>query len=82
MNQETKLRVQAYFDREVNERESQEIAALVEQDAEARAVCAELQEIRAILKNNEPEHKVPESREFYWSKIERAIQPRTAPRPE
>jgi negative regulator of sigma E activity len=82
MNQETKLRVQAYLDRETNERESREIAALVEQDTEARAVCAELQEIRAILRSNEPEHKVPESREFYWSKIERAIQPRTAVRSE
>lgn len=81
MNQETKLRVQAYLDNEVSESESRQVAALVGQDPEAQAICAELGEIRTILRNNEPEFKLPESREFYWSKIERAIRDQAAPAP-
>ncbi len=81
MNQETKLRVQACLDHEVSQRESREIAALLDQDPEARAISAQLGEIRTLLRNHEPEFKLPESREFYWSKIERAIREQAVPAP-
>lgn len=81
MNQETKLRVQAYLDNEASESESRHVAALVDHDPEARALCAELGEIRTILRHNELELKLPESREFYWSKIERAIRDQAVPAP-
>lgn len=81
MNLETKLRLQAYFDNELGDSESREIAALVERDPEARAVCAELGEIKSLLQSNELEFKLPESREFYWSKIERSIRQGEAKQP-
>lgn len=73
MNQETKLRLQAYLDNELSDSEAPEIAALVERDSEARALSAALREVKALLQDNEPEFKLPESREFFWSKIERSI---------
>jgi anti-sigma factor RsiW len=73
IDQEAKLKLQAYVDNELSNRESLEIAARVERDPEARALCAELKEIRTLLACDELEVKLPESREFYWSKIEREI---------
>ena len=49
-------------------------------DPEAAGLLAELQSIKAALLRNEPTVAVPETREFYWSKIERQIQ-REAARP-
>jgi hypothetical protein len=34
---------------------------------------AELQQTKSLLAENEPEFRLPESREFFWSKIEREI---------
>ncbi len=42
-------------------------------DKEAQALLAELRLTRTLLKDNEVARPVPESREFYWSKIEQAI---------
>lgn len=74
MNQEVGTKLQAYLDGELTGREMQQVAALVETDAEARALFGELQQTRTLLKANEPEFRLPESREFYWSKIEREIE--------
>ena len=57
------------------------MAALVARDAEAADLVAELRNTRRALAGFEPGLKVPESREFYWSKIERAIE-RQEPAPE
>jgi anti-sigma factor RsiW len=70
---DTKLKVQAYVDNELNPSESRAMAARLERDAEARALYAELKELRALVAGNELEFKLPESREFYWSKIQREI---------
>lgn len=78
MNLETKLKLQAYLDGELDGRDAAQTAAYLEQDAEARALQAELANIKAVLAANEPEMKLPESREFYWSKIERAVRQQTA----
>lgn len=82
MNQETKLKLQAYVDRELSETESQEMAAWLDRDSEARALVDELNEVNRLLENNELEVRVPESREFYWSKIERVIRPMAADTPD
>jgi hypothetical protein len=37
-------------------------------------LCAELKLAKALLAGNEPELKLPETREFYWSKIQRQIE--------
>jgi anti-sigma factor RsiW len=73
MNQEAKLKLQAYLDQESSEAEARAMATWLDQDPEAKGLAAELREVRAVLAGNELEVKLPESREFYWSKIERAI---------
>ena len=74
MNVEDGIRLQAHLDGELTCREAEQVAALIENDAEARALFAELQQTKTLLGANEPEMRLPESREFFWSKIERDIQ--------
>lgn len=74
MNTELQLKLQAHLDRELTGRDEQEVKALLAADAEARALLEELQMVRTVLAGNEPEVRVPESREFYWSKIQREIE--------
>jgi len=50
------------------------VSALLARDAEARGLVAELKNTRSALAVFETEIKLPESRDFYWSKIEREIQ--------
>jgi len=70
---ETKLKLQAYVDNELSGREARDISARLDRDAEARALCAELTNLRTLVAAHELEVRVPESREFYWSKIQREI---------
>ena len=74
MNGEDGIKLQAHLDGELTGRDAQRVAALMENDAEARALFGELQQTKTWLKANEPEMRLPESREFFWSKIEREIQ--------
>ncbi len=74
MKHEMDLKLQAYLDGELSPGESAEVAALMEKDATARALYTELQQTSVGLKGNEVEWRLPESREFFWSKIEREIQ--------
>jgi anti-sigma factor RsiW len=71
MKQELKL--QAYLDGELSEHEAREVSAWLEANADARALSTELSQTRLLLRGNEPEASLPETREFYWSKIEREI---------
>jgi anti-sigma factor RsiW len=73
ITQELKLKLQAYLDNELGSSDARKVGDWIERDAEAQALCAELKGIKATLQLGELEVKVPESREFYWSKIERAI---------
>jgi hypothetical protein len=73
INQETKLKLQAYLDNELAGAQTRCVAARLEDDAEARKVYTELRDVKTALAGNELEMSVPETREFYWSKIERAI---------
>ncbi len=54
--------------------EAREILELLAEDSEARALFAELKNTRGALREFESEIKLPETREFYWSKIQREIQ--------
>ena len=74
MNWDQKLKLQAWVDGELSEAEARQMAALVESDKDARAVAAELRTTRAFLAGNEPETKLSEGRDFYWSKIQREIE--------
>jgi hypothetical protein len=80
---DTQIKLQAFLDGELPEQEAMEIAALIARDPEAAALHLELKNTRRALNGAEPTRSVPESREFYWSKIQREIE-RTEPaeRPE
>jgi|ERR1051325_3695653 anti-sigma factor RsiW len=73
MNTESQLKLQSYLDGELAGAEARQVAAWLENDRDAQALLGELKQARAEIKGNELEVKVPESREFYWSKIQRDI---------
>jgi anti-sigma factor RsiW len=73
MKTEQQLKVQAYRDGELPDGEAREVEALLACDADARLLRAELDHTCEALKVFESEVRLPESREFYWSKIQREI---------
>ncbi|TAK95543.1 MAG: hypothetical protein EPO07_15405 [Verrucomicrobia bacterium] len=74
MNTELQLKLQSYVDGELSASESRQIADLLARDAEAAALVQQLQNTKSAFANGELEVKLPESREFYWSKISREIE--------
>jgi anti-sigma-K factor RskA len=74
MNQDLSLKYQAFVDGELSESEARRMAEAIENDADARALVAELRSTKTLLAGNEPEVALPESREFYWGKIQRQIE--------
>ncbi len=85
MTNEQQFKLQAFLDGELPEREAREILAWTQRDGDAAALLAELKNTRQAMLKSEPHLSMPESREFFWSKIEREIQrlePPAAARPE
>ncbi len=74
MDYDAQLKLQAYLDGELPEREAREIAARLERDEQATALLTELRQTRAAVAGFEEQIRLPESREFYWSKIRRQIE--------
>ena len=74
MNLEQQLKLQAFLDGELPESEAREILAWTQRDSAAAGLLAELRNTRAALAKSEPHLSVLETREFFWSKIEREIQ--------
>ncbi len=74
MKPEQELELQAYLDGELSERAARRVADWMAKDPEAQRLAGELRMTRGALAGNEPEVSVPESRDFYWSKIRRAIE--------
>ena len=81
MNRDLHLKLQACLDGELPEAEARELGEVLGRDAEANALLAELRNTRSALAGFEAEVKLPESREFYWSKIKREIQRLEKPEP-
>lgn len=77
----TQLKIQAFLDGELSEVEAREIAALITSDRDAVALHTELKNIRRALNKAEAGIRVPETREFYWSKISREIEKMDRPGP-
>lgn len=75
-NQEIVLKVQAFVDGELPEAEQSEIAALMALDPDVQALVKELKQTRQALASYDQSMELPESREFYWSKILRQIETR------
>jgi anti-sigma-K factor RskA len=74
MNHNLELKLQAWLDGELSAPEARRIGQEITGDTEATRLTAELQSIKSALAGNEMALTVPETREFYWSKIERQIQ--------
>jgi anti-sigma factor RsiW len=74
MDFETELKLQAYLDGELPEAEARGVAKLLAQDQAAVLLLGELRNTRQAVKGAEAVVQLPESREFYWSKIQREIE--------
>lgn len=73
MDYDSKLRLQAYLDGELSEAQARLTRSWIEEDPQATALLAELESTVGLLAGCENEVLLPESREFFWSKVERAI---------
>ena len=74
MKTEAILRLQAYLDNEVSSADARQIASWIARDTEAKALYEELKATKDLLNpENELAVTLPESHDFYWSKIQRAI---------
>jgi anti-sigma-K factor RskA len=79
MRHKLELKVQAWMDGELPERESRRIGQWIARDPEAGGLAADLGRVRQAMLHNEKVRTLPETREFCWSKIERQIQREFAP---
>jgi len=75
------LKLQAYLDGELAAPETAMMEDRLGRDQEGRLLLAELRNTCAALAGHEAEIKLPETREFFWSKIEREIGRQEQPAP-
>jgi anti-sigma factor RsiW len=73
------LKLQAFLDGELSEAEARTVAESLGRDPEGAALLAEMRQTGQALDGFEADIKVPESREFYWSKIQREIERQERP---
>lgn len=73
MNHDSELKLQAYLDGELPAGERPAVADWLAVDAEARSLQTELTLAHETLAAGELPRALPESREFYWSKVQREI---------
>jgi anti-sigma factor RsiW len=71
---DSQLKLQALLDGELSASEAAEVNALLVRDAEAKALFDELSHTKTALQGHETKPSLPESREFFWSKIQREIE--------
>lgn len=74
MNWEQQLEVQAWVDGELSPADASRVAALVNADPQAMSLAEELRMTKSFVSANEPEIKLAETRDFYWSQIRRQIE--------
>ncbi len=74
ITQASQLKLQAYLDGELTAAEAAQVADWLATDADAAALLAELQSVKTVLAGSETICKLPETREFFWSKIQREIE--------
>src|SRR5260370_38312502 len=81
MDNESQLKLQAFLDGELPKAEAAEVANWLARDQEAALLLAELRHTRQALAGFGSTIRLPESREFFWSKIEREIRRQEQPAP-
>jgi len=81
MEHDEQLKLQACLDGELSEAEARAVIDRAAQDPEAATLMAEMRQTRAVVAAFEQELRVPETREFYWSKIQREIERQAQPAP-
>jgi hypothetical protein len=81
MKLESELKLQAYLDGELSPRQARKVSAWLAQDQEAQQLFAELKNTKTALAGCDLDVRVPETPEFYWSKIQRAIESAAIPQP-
>ncbi len=79
INHDSELKLQAYLDGELPALEAAEVEGWLARDQEGQGLLAELRNTKTAMSAGEVEVKVPESRDFYWSKIEREIERQSRP---
>ncbi|MGA4577804.1 anti-sigma factor family protein [Limisphaera sp. VF-2] len=82
MTRDEQLKLQAWLDGELPESERQAWAVRWAEDPQAQALLEELRLVQGTLRRfDEGQLRVPETREFYWSRIARAIEAGAGPAP-
>ena len=76
MTEQQTHEIQAWLDGELPAAEAAAMLRLTQTDPAAAQMAQELRRVRSWLAAGEMSRTVPESREFYWSKIQRAIEGR------
>ncbi len=74
MDYESQLKLPAYLDGELPEGEARQVANWLAQDRDAVALLGELRQTRKALAGFEDGIRLPETHDFYWSKIRREIE--------
>ena len=82
MDYEAQLKLQAFLDGELPEAEARKVAEWVARDREAAALAEELRNTGKALVDFNAAILLPESREFFWSKVQREIQRLETPDPK
>jgi len=82
MDYKAQLKLQAFLDGELPEAEASEVANSLAGDREAAALLGELRNTRDALAGFETGIRLPESGDFFWSKVQRGIQRLEAAEPE
>ena len=74
MENEDRLKLQAWLDGELPTHEAARVADWVEANPSARELAEELRAVKVALQVGEMPVTVEDSREFYWSQVERQIE--------
>jgi anti-sigma factor RsiW len=81
MDWDAQLKLQAFLDGELTDGEARQVEDWLARDPDAAALLRELRQTHALLAGFEEEIRLPESREFFWSKIKRGIERPEQPAP-
>ncbi|GDY20021.1 hypothetical protein LBMAG56_13660 [Verrucomicrobiota bacterium] len=73
MKTEMLLQIQSWVDGRLSAGESAEVERFVAANPDAQALAGELRMTKLAFAGNEPTVTMPESREFFWSKVQREI---------